>query len=283
MIRFRLPFMLPILAINIFNFSDRYIISNQRGITDAGIYSLGAKLANTIKVFLITAIWLALTPTIYKMMDDPNNKRFYSKVMTYLSFAVIIFVMGFSFFSEEIVMVLAKEPIYLGASTIIPIMSLAIFFGMLKDVSLIGLNITKHTTPIGITTIVITLLNIGISFLLVNWLGITGGAFANLLSQLLFFVIIHAFAQRYFPIPYELNKIFKMLLVAFGLFIVATLLQPLYLWIKVPAKLLLILVFPFLLYAFNFYEPVELARIRGFWKKWKDPRRWATNLRTLQF
>jgi O-antigen/teichoic acid export membrane protein len=283
MIRFRLPLLMPILALGVLNFSDRYIISNLSGMADTGVYSLGAKLANTIKVFLITAIWLALTPTIYKMMDQPNNKRFYSKVMTYLSFTVIIFMMIFSFFSEELIILVSDESIYMGASHIIPLTALAIFFGMLKDVSLIGLNITKRLTAVGTTTIAIMLINIGANFLFVPIMGILGAAVANVLCQILFFIIIFQVAQKNYTIPYEIGKIFKMLAVAFILFGVAWLLNPLNLWLKIPLKLLLIVLFPFLLYLFNFYEPIELERLKGFWQKWKDPGKWKENLTNLQF
>jgi O-antigen/teichoic acid export membrane protein len=274
---------MPILALGVLNFSDRYIISNLSGMADTGVYSLGAKLANTIKVFLITAIWLALTPTIYKMMDQPNNKRFYSKVMTYLSFTVIIFMMLFSFFSEELIILVSDESIYLGASHIIPLTALAIFFGMLKDVSLIGLNITKRLTAVGTTTIAIMLINIGANFLLVPILGIIGAAVANVFSQILFFIIIFLVAQKNYTIPYEIGKIFKMLAVAFVLFGAAYFLNPLTVWLKIPLKLLLIALFPFLLYLFNFYEPIELERLKGFWQKWRDPREWKKNLTNLEF
>lgn len=283
MIRFRLPLLMPILALGVLNFSDRYIISNLSGMADTGVYSLGAKLANTIKVFLITAIWLALTPTIYKMMDQPNNKRFYSKVMTYLSFTVIIFMMLFSFFSEELIILVSDESVYLDASHIIPLTSLAIFFGMLKDVSLIGLNITKRVTAVATTTIAIMLVNLGMNFLLVPLMGIIGAAVANVFSQVLFFIIIYRLAQKNFTIPYELVKIFKMLAVAIVLFGLSYLSSPLSIWLKVPLKCLLIVSFPYLLYLLNFYEPVELERLRGFWEKWKNPAQWKENLKNLQF
>jgi O-antigen/teichoic acid export membrane protein len=264
MIRFRMPLLLPIIALNIFNFNDRFMLSNIIGLKEAGIYSLGAKLANTIKVFLITAIWLALTPTIYKMMNDPQNKRFYSKLMTYLSFAVILFVMAFSFFSKEMVTLFAKDDVYLGAYRVIPIVSLGIFFGLLKDVSMIGLNITKRTGAIASITLGVTAANLLLNYLLIPALGIEGAATAGLLAQVFFFILIYKVAQSYYPIPYELGKIFLMVALAIVLHIIATFADSLTLWVAIPAKLFILGSFPFLLYLFRFYEAVELERLSGF-------------------
>jgi O-antigen/teichoic acid export membrane protein len=283
MIWFRFPFLMPIIALNLFNFNDRFVMTKLVGVVDAGIYSLGAKLANTIKVFLITAIWLALTPTIYRMMNDPNNKRFYSKIMTYLSFTVIIVVMLFSFFSKELVALIAKDDIYLQAYQVIPIVSLAIFFGLLKDISMIGLNITKKTGAIASTTIAVSVFNLAMNFALIPFLGMIGAACASLLAQLLFFIVIYRVAQKNYPIPYELGKITLMLVIASSLFVVSLLTDNVNLWLRLPVKLFLVMVFPVILYFFGFYEAVELDRINGFWKKWKNPMTWKQNFDTLKF
>jgi O-antigen/teichoic acid export membrane protein len=283
MIRFRFPFLLPVIALNVFNFNDRFVLSNTVGVIDAGIYSLGAKLANTIKVFLITAIWLAITPTIYKMMNDPYNKRFYSKVMTYLSFTVIIFVMIFSFYGREVVMLLAKEESYIDAYKVIPIVSLGIFFGLLKDISMIGLNITKKTKSIATTTILVTILNLLLNILLVPWLGIMGAASSGLIAQFIFFIIIYIAAQKYYTIPYEMGKVTTMVVIASILYILSSFTEPLsVLWIRVFIKFILICSFPFILYIVGFYEAVEIASMRGFWNKWKNPMHWKENFSSLR-
>lgn len=283
MIRFRFPFLLPIIAWNVINFNDRFVLSSTTGLVDAGIYSLGAKLANTIKVFLLTAIWLALMPTIYKMMNDPQNKRFYSKVMTYLSFTIILFVMFFSFFSKELVSVFSTEKIYEEAHRVVPVISMAIFFGMLKEVSLIGLTITKKTKPIAIITIFISIFNLGLNIWLIPVYGMMAAAFSTLISQFLFFVIVYATAQKQYRIPYELWKVTLLTTLSIILFGVTSFFDPLNFWIRILMKFLLICSFPFLLYLFGFYEEVELRNIKGFWLKWRNPLEWKRNLKSLNF
>lgn len=284
MINFRLPYLLPTLSLSIFSFNDRFVITKLSGVIDAGIYSLGAKLANTIKVFLITAIWLALTPMVYKMMNDPYNKRFYSKLMTYLGFVVLLVVMFFSFFSKELVILFANDPIYFGAASVIPFISLGLLFGLLKDVSMIGLNISKKTGLVATVTFLLTFLNFGLNYLLVPLIGINGAAISSLITQMLFFALIQYAAQKYYPIPYELPKIGLMILIACCLYVITLVSDSLFhLWVTIPLKLALILIFPILLYYLNFYEPIEIERLKGFWRKWKNPKDWRENITTLKF
>lgn len=283
MIQFRFPFLLPIIALNLFNFNDRYILANAMGTEEVGVYSLGAKLANTIKVFVITAIWMALTPTIYKMMNEPNNKRFYSKIMTYLSFVVIFFVMTFSFFSKELVELFATEKSYERAQQIIPIISLGIFFGMLKDVSLIGLNISKKTFPILIGTGTSLLVSVLFNFLLIPSYGIIGASLVNLFSQIIFFIIILGYAQKYYHIPYELKKISLIIIVFLVLFLASISINSYTIWVRVFIKTGLIFMFPIALYWLNFFEEIEITRLKGMWIKWRDPLNWKDNLKKINW
>ncbi len=47
-------------------------------------------------------------------------------------------------------------------------------------------------------------------------------------------------------------------------------------------KFTLILSFPFLLYLFGFYDPIEIERIKGIWKKWYNPTQWPENIRNFR-
>ena len=47
-------------------------------------------------------------------------------------------------------------------------------------------------------------------------------------------------------------------------------------------KTLCLVSFPFILYLFNFYEPIELQVIRGFITKWSKIKDLKTNLHSLK-
>ena len=74
-----------------------------------------------------------------------------------------------------------------------------------------------------------------------------------------------------------------MIVLAGGLFVVSFFSNDFSWWLRVPIKLVLIALFPLILYWFGFYEAIELNRLQGFWVKWRNPATWAKNLRELKF
>jgi O-antigen/teichoic acid export membrane protein len=148
---------------------------------------------------------------------------------------------------------------------------------------MIGLNITKKTKSIATTTILVTILNLLLNILLVPWLGIMGAASSGLIAQFIFFIIIYIAAQKYYTIPYEMGKVTTMVVIASILYILSSFTEPLsVLWIRVFIKFILICSFPFILYIVGFYEAVEIASMRGFWNKWKNPMHWKENFSSLR-
>lgn len=275
MLKFGFPLTLSSLSVIIISLADRYLLNFINGLQDAGLYSFGYKIANAINLLVISSINLALTPIIYKMMDDPSNKRFYSKIMTYSAYIVMIFLMSVSIFGQELVKLLSlNRPAYWSSYIVIPILSFSVFFGMLKDIAVNGLNIEKKTTAIASFVVLVSILNIALNIVLINLLGMIGAAWASLLSQAILFILIYSKSQKVYYIPYELKKI--LILIGAGAVFIWTsqFLNDLAIYYRILLKLAIIGIFPFLLYAFNFYEPIEIDRIKNFFRKYlKRPQR----------
>ena len=280
MLKFSYPLLFSALAGIILTISDRYVLRFVTDLAYVGIYSLGFKIANTLRVFVITSVNLAVQPMIYKMIDQPDNKRFYSKIMTYFSFGLMICVLGLSLFGRELIKFLAKSNTdYWEAFTIVPVISLAIFFGMLRDVSLTGINISKKTVVNARSILIVAALNIGLNILLIPHYGYFGAAVATLIAQFSYFLIIYLYAQKFYPIQYELFKVLKILIVGILIYLLSTLTNDLNLVMRLTIKSALLVSFPFVLFLLRFYEKIELERIHGFWLKWRNPGHWTKNLK----
>jgi O-antigen/teichoic acid export membrane protein len=278
MLKFSYPLLFTSLAGIILTISDRYVLRFISDLAFVGIYSLGFKIANTLRVFVITSVNLAIQPMIFKMIDQPDNKRFYSKIMTYFSYGLMICVLGLSLFGRELIKFLSQtNPDYWEAFSIVPVISLAIFFGMLRDVSLTGINISKKTVVNAKSVIVVAAVNIGLNILLIPPLGYMGAAIATLISQMLYFLFIYYFAQKYFPIKYEITKVIKIIGAGILIYSISILSNEMSLLARLLIKSLLLISFPFILYPLKFYEPIELNSLHGFWLKWRNPRKWRSN------
>ncbi|MBA7569107.1 hypothetical protein ES708_10845 [subsurface metagenome] len=282
MVVYRLPLVFSSVFIVMLSFTDRYALKFLSNLSDVGIYSLGYKIANTIKVILISSTWFAVSPMIYKMMDKPENKRFYSKIMTYFTFGVIIFIIGLSIYGKEIIYLFASKPEYRLAYKIVPVISFAILFGMLKDVAFIGLNITRKTKIMASLIIIIAILNLGLNILFIPYFQSIGAAMATLISQIIFFLLVLKYSQKKYYIPYEFKKVGVMIVLGLVLVVIGNLFNHIYLPLRMVLKLVIIVSFPIILYFFNFYEEIELNRIKGAWDKWKNPLNWRNNVKNLK-
>lgn len=81
-------------------------------------------------------------------------------------------------------------------------------------------------------------------------------------------------SNRFYKIPFENHKILVLLITTITLFFIPSLFQDLQLLFNLIIKFLILVSFPFILYFFKFYEPIELLRIRQSWKKWRNPKNW---------
>lgn len=275
------PLFMSGVALVMLNVTDRYSLKVLGNMADVGLYSYGFKLANTLNVFLITSVNFAIQPMIFRMMNAPDNKRFYAKLLTYYTFGTMIFGLGMMVFGMEITKLFAKRVEYFDAWYIFPFIIYSIVFGMMKDVATTGLSISKRTKAIAITVIITAVLNLVLNNILIRLMGNQGAALSKMLSMMVFFALTLYYSQKVYPIPYEMKRISLMLIVAAGLYIVSLLFNTWDLFPRLAAKSLVILSYPFVLYLFRFYEPVELNRIRGGWNKWSNPSELRENIKRL--
>ncbi len=275
------PLFMSGVALVMLNVTDRYSLKVLGNMADVGLYSYGFKLANTLNVFLITSVNFAIQPMIFRMMNAPDNKRFYAKLLTYYTYGTMIVGLGMMVFGMEITKLFAKRVEYFDAWYIFPFIIYSIIFGMMKDVATTGLSISKKTKVIAVTVIITAILNLILNALLIPLIGNEGAALSKMLSMIVFFALTLYYAQKVYPIPYEMKRITVMLLAAAALYIVSLMFNSFGLIPRLAIKSLLIMIFPFVLYIFRFYEPVELDRIKSGWDKWRNPAELRQNLRRL--
>ncbi len=263
------------------NVLDRFVLNSMSGLEEVGLYSLGYKISSTIKVFVIGSVSMALTPLIFRKINDKDSTRFYTKTMTYYGFGMMFCIIGVSLFSKEAIKVFTSSTFYWSSFSVIPILAFSLYFAALKDVVVTGLHITKKTSRISMVTGFVSGLNLILNILLIPYLGATGAAVASLLSQALFFIGAWYFSNRNYPIPYEWKKIVLIFVTGAILVSLSFLVNDLSLIIRLVAKTILLVVFPFILYLFNFYEEAELIQIKTIWIDWRNPLRWKSNFKRL--
>lgn len=261
---------------------DRFSLNSLALLKSVALYTLAFKVTSVLKLVIGDSLKLAIGPMMFKWMDRSDNKRFYSKVLLYSSYVMMFAIVGISLFSFEIIKVITTSRQYWEAVTIIPILSLAVFFTNMKDIEVYGLHIVKKTRIIGLIIIFTTLLSLGLNILFIPLWDITGAAMATLLSQIVYWLTCYYFSQKAFFIPYENRKIAILLIVGAGLSFLSLKFNAMNLLPRLTLKTICLISFPLILYFAGFYEKVEIESIKGFIKKWSNISKLKDNLKSIR-
>ena len=277
-----LPLFLGSISSVLLTVVDRFSLNALGLLKNVALYTLAFKITSVLKLVIVDSIKLALAPMMLKKMDSPDNKRYYSKIMLYTSYVLMFGIVAISLFSFEIIKVMTKSREFWNAVVIIPILSLSVFFVNMKEVTVYGLHIAKKSKIIGSIVVFATLISIFLNILLIPIWDITGAALATLISQFIYWLACHYFSQRVYFIPFENGKLFILFICGVLLSFVSLLLNDLSLLPRLALKTITLVSFPFILYFFHFYEPVELQSIKGFITKWSKIRKFGDNLKSLK-
>ncbi|MDP3002323.1 MAG: polysaccharide biosynthesis C-terminal domain-containing protein, partial [Bacteroidales bacterium] len=276
------PLLLANISAVLLNVIDRFSLNSLALLKYVALYTLAFKITSVLKLVIVDSMKLALGPMMLKRIDSPDIKRFYSKVLLYSSYVLMFAIVGVSLFSYELIKILADSKEYWDAVVIIPVLSMSIFFVNMKDFTVYGLHVVKKTRIIGIIVVFATIISLALNLLLIPLWDITGAAVATLLSQFVFWLACYYYSQKEFYIPYEIRKITVLLLTGAVLSFSSLFLNGLDLLPRMIIKTGCVVSFPFILYLFNFYEPVELQAIRGFVVKWSKIKNFKNNLKSLK-
>jgi len=257
-LKFGLPLIFSSLGFMLLNQSDRFIIKYLLGSKSVAIYGLGYRVSGVLNMFLILPFSLGLLPLAYKYYGMPDDKRFFQKLMTYSTF---FFVWGFIFlslFSKEIVKIFALQNEYHSAYVIIPIILLSYVLSGMRLTASLGMFLTKNTKHIAWITIAASALNIFLNFVFIPKYGILAAAVNTLISFTIFYFVTQVFSNKYFKIPYEHSKLLIMIFIGVVLSSFIYFLPSMNSLLTFSIKIIITLLFPFILFFFRFYEKQEL-------------------------
>jgi O-antigen/teichoic acid export membrane protein len=169
----------------------------------------------------------AWRPFFLNNAREPNAKQIYSKVMTVFAGGASLVLIVLTFFTEDIV----KIPLpynkhligsqYWGGVYVVPIILFAYLFNGIYVNLMAGIYIEKKTKYLPLITGLGAIITIAFNFLFIPIWGLTGAAVATFFSYFSMAVYIYYVSQKFYPIKYELNKIFLICLInaaALGLY-----------------------------------------------------------------
>ena len=276
LLRFGLPTMPAEVSLYALNFVDRLIIVRSLGLTEAGLYSLAVKFAQAVNV-IVRGFQLAWPPLAYSIRDDDEARRAYATIVTLFTAGCAFVVTGMWLFSRWIVRLLAA-PEFFASYKAVGLISTAVTLYALYLVLVVILGRTGRTEFNLPATLAALVANVALNLLLVPPLGIVGAGLALVASYVVVLVLMYAFTQRLFPVPYEWGRLAKVTLASAALVGLAELLVPTAGIAGFLGRAVLLAAYPLALYASRFFTPGE----RAWLSRLRQPSAIAAELRAMR-
>jgi len=266
MLRFCLPTVPAGLALMALQVVDRPIL---RALTDdatVGIYQANYRLG----IFMMIAVSVydyAWRPFFFSHASDPDAKKMFARVMTYVVLALSVIFFGFTFFIPDVVRLEFGghhfiDPRYWEGLGIVPVVMMGyLFLGISTNLSA-GIYIRKKTSYLPLVNITGAVMNVALNFLLIPKFGIAGAAWATLLAYLLMAVVLYVVAEKVYPVRYEKDRLWKIFDVAALILVAYHFLPPDTAW-ALPVKAALFISYPLILLALGVFSVGEITAVKN--------------------
>ncbi len=260
MLRFGVPLVPVGLSSYLMTSADRYFLQHFSTTTEVGLYSIGYKIG-LIMSLIVQSFQLAWPSKKFEIAKQPNAESNLSKILTYYLFSMGFIGLAISLFSREILFIMTTPEFY-KAYIVVPLIVLSyIFYGMrfITNIALAVQNKMKYVPPIIIGS---AGLNLYFNYLLIPRYGMMGAAIATIISYLVLVIVQTVVNLHFWYIPYEYKRLLKIIIIWIGTYGIGFIIELPTIWLNLTFKLVLLLLFPLILYFLHFFEPQEIKAIK---------------------
>jgi len=199
------------------------VLGEKETLSQLGIYGACYKVSIIITLF-IQAFRYAAEPFFFAQEKEKNAKETYAKVMTYFVIVCATIFLGVMLFIDVVKYFIPNEAFWEGLQ-VVPILmlaniSLGIYYNQSIWYKLSGK--TKFGAYIGIFGAIITIV---LNFIWIPIYGYVGSAWATLICYASMMLLSFVLSRKYYPIKYDLKKIFLYLGLSYGIYFLSTYLK----------------------------------------------------------
>ncbi len=205
MLRYGLPLVPVGLAQFVLAYADRYVLNRYVSLDQVGPYSVGAKVASFMMLF-VAAFQYAWGPFAISIFREANARQTYAKVFSLYAFVAGAIGLVLTCLAREFLAFITTGHYVHGYR----MAGFLVFAAMANGAFFIpatGLQIAKRTGVMGGIAVFAAILNVALSLLLVRPLDVYGVATASLVAQTVATVVLFAVAQRIYPVPFHPGRV----------------------------------------------------------------------------
>ncbi len=239
---------------------DRYILNMLTSVSSVGLYSFGYKIASLLNMILIVPLNQAILPTIYQKEDNPENqKRFIATMATYYYVVAIYMALGLSVLAREAIMLLAA-PEFWSAWIVVSLVAFSYVQHGLGRFFKWGALLRNKSYHVSAMVLISAVLNIALNFVLIPLWDILGAAVATLIAYLVWNILRLYYSAKFYNLHFDLVRLGHITVVGISLYLVALFAANTDTFLlNIALKLLILAMYPLLLFVTGFFVPEEKA------------------------
>ena len=220
--------------------------------TQLGIYGACYKLSIVITL-CIQAFRYAAEPFFFDQSSNANAKQVYAR-MLHLFFAFVMLVFLVVTLYIDVFKYFIPNEAYWGGLDIVPVLMLAnVFLGVYYNLS-VWYKLTDKTMYGSYIAIFGALVTIALNVALIPYFGFRGSAWATLVCYFLMAALSYYFGQKFYPVPYRLDKLGGYFVLAIGCYALGNLLPSISMYVDYLIYAVLIAVFMAVVIHFEFLK-----------------------------
>ena len=189
------------------NTVDRYILADYVSKEQIAIYTLGYSVGSLTNSLVLVPFSLAFSGIFYRKVKEQNAERYFTKMSTYLFFAMIFVSLIVSLVIPEAIKIFAKNPKLWESITTIRIILFANCIFSLFNIIGFGYLYKKASKTVTWYTLLALVFNIAGNFIFIRYYGIYSAAVLSVLSYLFLIIILYIKSRKYYFIKLETYKL----------------------------------------------------------------------------
>jgi O-antigen/teichoic acid export membrane protein len=254
--RFGVPLVPTALFLWVTNFSDRFFLVMLADVAEAGLYSVGVRVASAM-VLLLTAFRLAWPAFAYSIKDEREARQTYAFVLTYLTVITSWVALALTLLAPWLVDVLAAESFAESSRVVGPLAFSTVSYAAYIVVA-IGVGRARRTQFNWVVTGLAALVNVALNLALIPAYGMIGAAIATVAAYTTMAVGMAWWSQRIYPVPYQWRRVGIAAMAAIALAALGKLVGG-----GLPVAFALTLAYPLALLVLGFTTSAERRRARA--------------------
>lgn len=233
-------------------------LGKDEALVQVGIYGANYKLSILITMF-IQAYRYAAEPFFFNQEKEKGSRELYARIMNYFVIIVCVLFLFVMFYLDILKYFINNEKLWEGLS-IVPILLVAnVCLGIYYNLS-IWYKLSFKTGYGALISIFGAVVTVVLNLILIPSMGYEGAAWTTLICYGLMVVVSYLLGQRFYPIPYNLQRIIGYVFGAVILFLTSDFLISDY---DLPIKLTLntVILLGYLAVAYIFERPKKTVKL----------------------